>query len=295
MNEPLVLEFKDVIKHGTRAQIGPLNLQIPANYVVAIVGPNGAGKSTILQMMMRCILPSAGEISWFGLPAGQLPIEARGQISYISELPCLEEDYSTGTEAAHFRSQFYPSWDHERFQALVQKFAVPMTQRLNKVSKGERRKFEIACALAVHPKLLIMDEPTSGLDPFIWKDLLDELRIVMEQEELTIILSTHIIEEVRRLADYIVLVSQGQALGMVEKDMLYGSWQQVWLKGVSAEEIHQAGVMFYEEEGAMIQKVTIRESELESLLDKLEDAHIVKQQSLEIEEILKLWIQGHRI
>lgn len=295
MTEPLVLEFKDVVKRGARKGIGPINLQIPAGYIVAIVGPNGAGKSTILQMMMKCIVPDGGDISWMGHPSGQLPIEVRQQISYISELPCHEEDPSTGIEAASFRAQFYPTWDEARFQGLVDKFNIPIDQRLTKVSKGERRKFEIACALATHPKLLILDEPTSGLDPFVWKELLDEFRNVMEQEELSIILSTHIIEEVRRLADYIVLVNQGQVLGMVEKDMLYGSWQRVWLKGVSTEEIQQAGVTVYEEEGVMIQKVTIRESELESLLAKLENAQVVKQQSLEIEEILKLWIEGHRI
>lgn len=294
MSEPLVIEFKDIVKYGRGKQIGPINLHFPAGYVTALVGSNGAGKSTILQMIMRCILPNAGTISWFGNPPDQLSIEVRRQICYISELPCSEEDYMTGAEVGSFRSELYPLWDQQRFQVLIKQFEVPLHEKLNRISKGERRKFEIICALAARPKLLILDEPTAGLDPFAWREMLKVLQSAMEQEELSIILSTHIVEEIKRLADYIVLVHQGRALGRVEKDTLYGAWQRVWVKGMTGEQLKQAGVQLFEEEGAGLHKVTVRESELQSLLAKLEDAQIMKQESLEIEEVLKLWIDGQQ-
>lgn len=294
MTEPLIIEFKNVVKYGRGKKIGPINILFPKGYVTALVGSNGAGKSTILQMMMRCILPDEGTISWFGQPSDQLSMEIRSQICYISELPCSEEDYMTGAEVASFRSQLYPLWDGQRFEALIKQFEVPLHERLNRISKGERRKFEIICALAAHPKLLILDEPTSGLDPFAWREMLKVLQTTMEQEELSIILSTHIVEEIKRLADYIVLVHRGRALGRVEKDTLYGAWQRVWLKGVTSEQLQQAGMQLHEEEGAMLQKVTVREPELQSLLAKLENVQIMKQESLEIEEVLKLWIDGQQ-
>jgi ABC-2 type transport system ATP-binding protein len=292
--EPLVIEFKDVVKYGKGKQIGPINLHFPAGYVTALVGSNGAGKSTVLQMMMRCILPNEGTISWFGHPPDQLSMEVRSQICYISELPCSEEDYMTGEEVKQFRSQLYPLWDQQRFQSLIEQFEVPLHEKLNRISKGERRKFEIICALAARPKLLILDEPTAGLDPFAWREMLKVLQNAMEQEELSIILSTHIVEEIKRLADYIVLVHRGNIVGRVEKDTLYGTWQRVWLKGVTGEELEQIGIKLYEEEGAMLQKVTVRESELQSLMAKLGGVQIMKQESLEIEEVLKLWIDGQQ-
>jgi ABC-2 type transport system ATP-binding protein len=262
--------------------------------VTALVGSNGAGKSTVLQMMMRCILPNEGTISWFGHPPDQLSMEVRSQICYISELPCSEEDYMTGEEVKQFRSQLYPLWDQQRFQSLIEQFEVPLHEKLNRISKGERRKFEIICALAARPKLLILDEPTAGLDPFAWREMLKVLQNAMEQEELSIILSTHIVEEIKRLADYIVLVHRGNIVGRVEKDTLYGTWQRVWLKGITGKELEQIGIELYEEEGAMLQKVTVRESELQSLMAKLGGAQIMKQESLEIEEVLKLWIDGQQ-
>ena len=200
----------------------------------------------------------------------------------------------TGAEVESFRSELYPLWDQQRFQVLIKQFEVPLHEKLNRISKGERRKFEIICALAARPKLLILDEPTAGLDPFAWREMIKVLQTAMEQEELSIILSTHIVEEIKRLADYIVLVHRGRVLGKVEKDTLYGAWQRVWVKGMTGEQLQQADVQLCEEEGAGLHKVTVRESELQSLLAKLEDVQIVKQESLDIEEVLKLWIDGQQ-
>lgn len=298
MEQKMAIEFNGALKKGKRKPIGPINLQIPQGYVVALVGPNGSGKSTMLNLMLQTIHPDAGEISWFGEKAKEaLPLSIRQQIGYVPENPTREEHFMTAESAAKFRAHWYPTWDWERFEALMTRFEVPRGERLNRMSKGERRKFEIAAVLAAKPKLLLLDEPSSGLDPFAWKDMIDELRACLDGEDVTIVLSTHIVEEVKRLADYIVLVHHGQIVGMAEKDALFGSWKEVWIRGAQSDELKSIpGVLTCREDGPSITKLVVSDSlEFEEWCERERaNVHIIKSRSLELEEILQLWIQGHQ-
>ncbi|GGH38155.1 ABC transporter ATP-binding protein [Paenibacillus segetis] len=296
MIEQMAVELLGAVNRGRRKTIGPINVQFPAGYIVALVGPNGAGKSTLLQMIMQIISLDDGEIKWFGETAKDLlRLELKQKIAYVEESPATEENYQTVEEAADFRSHWYPDWDQRRFEELITRFEVPRRERLNRMSKGERRKFEIIVALATRPKLLLLDEPTSGLDPFVWKEMIEELRNCMEREEMTIVLSTHIVEEVKRLADYIVLVHQGQTLGMVEKDTLYGSWKEIWVRGelVGIEEIPE--VILCQNDGPSISKLIIRDNgDGWNHHPRLKELQVIKSRGLDLEEILELWIKGHK-
>ncbi|MGG6313141.1 ABC transporter ATP-binding protein [Paenibacillus macerans] len=298
MEQPMAIELVGALKRGRRKNIGPLHLQVPSGYIVALVGPNGSGKSTMMQMIQQTLLPDEGEIRWFGETyAGLLPLQQRQRIGYVPEAPELEENFMTAEAAAHFRSHWYPTWEEERFQNLLNRFNVPRNERLNRMSKGERRKFEIAVALAVRPKLLLLDEPSSGLDPFAWKSMIDELRDFMAGEDMTILIATHIVEEVKRLADYIVLVHQGQLLGMAEKDELFGSWKELWIRGsgFAPVALPEEAVVIMRETGPSVTKLIVQEpseGELERSLTA-KGLQIIQTRSLELEEILQLWIEGH--
>ncbi|GAA0134634.1 hypothetical protein YSY43_14740 [Paenibacillus sp. YSY-4.3] len=294
MNETLALEFKDVVKKRRRKTIGPINLQIPQGYIVALVGTNGSGKSTILHMLTRSLIPDDGEIKWFGeKSAGDLPQEIRTKIAYVSENPVTEENYQTAEQAASFRAHWYPSWDQKKFERLMAHFDVPRNERLNRMSKGERRKFEVAAALATKPKLLILDELSSGLDPFVWKDMLAELQDSMLGEDVTIIMATHIVEEVKRLADYIVLVHQGKVLGMAEKDLLYGSCYEVWVRGNLDEWKGRRELIRCDEDEPSMHKLVVRDEAFISELQQSKDLQVLRTRALELEEVLELWIQGY--
>ncbi|XMB28917.1 AAA family ATPase [Paenibacillus sp. BR2-3] len=169
--------------------------------------------------------------------------------------------------------------------------------KLGKMSKGERRKFEIAAALAVQPRLLLLDEPSSGLDPFAWKTMIEILRRYMDENNATIVISTHIVEEVRRLADYIVLMHQGKVLGMAEKDSLYDQWTEVWVNA-SEEELKELAGDFPGTPYWTIQTpgvasfVTQHFHKIEKRIHDL-GVKVMKSRSLELDEILSLWTQGH--
>ncbi|MDU7473896.1 MAG: ABC transporter ATP-binding protein [Paenibacillus macerans] len=296
MEFELAIELIGAVKRGRRKMIGPLNLQIPAGYIVALVGPNGAGKSTIMQMILQIIAPDEGEIKWYGLaPGGELPLEIRRQIGYVPENPAVDENFVTPEEAAKFRSHWYPDWDAKRFERLMDRFDVPRRERLNRMSKGERRKFEIAAALAAKPKLLLLDEPSSGLDPFAWGTMIEELKDFMDEggEAVSIVLSTHMVEEVKRLADYIALVHEGKVLGMAEKDLLLGSWKEFWLKGENLTPGDFPGTVIFRENGPGISKLAVRNNGDFTQWCGDHGLQVIQSRSMELEEILKLWMQGH--
>ncbi|CAH1214217.1 Vitamin B12 import ATP-binding protein BtuD [Paenibacillus auburnensis] len=293
------IELRNVSKKRRNRMIGPLNLNLPQGYITALVGQNGSGKSTLLHMLMQLSFPEVGEIRWFEEAHGkEMPLSLRQTIAHVPENSQSEENLWTAEEAAEFRRQWYPAWDQKYFEELLGKFEVPQGARLGKMSKGERRKFEIAAALAARPKLLLLDEPSSGLDPFAWKILIEALRKYMDETNATVLICTHIIEEVRRLADYIVLMHHGQLLGMAEKDSLFGSWNEVWVNAADEEELQELAaelpdaLNFTWEPSGMVSFITQKFHQNEKRIQQL-GVKVIKSRALELDEILSLWTQGH--
>ncbi|KGE19543.1 ABC transporter ATP-binding protein [Paenibacillus wynnii] len=295
----MAIELRNVRKQRRTKTIGPLNLRLPEGHITALVGQNGSGKSTLLQMLLQLNHPEEGQIYWFeSMYTEGLPIELRQRITYVPETSLSEEKHWSAEDAARFRSYWYPRWDDSYYQELIDTFEVPRNIKLGKMSKGERRKFEIAAALASRPRLLLLDEPSSGLDPFAWKKMIEVLRRYMNENNATIVISTHIVEEVRRLADYIVLMHQGQVLGMAEKDSLYGLWNEVWINVSDQEELKELTAEFpgtlhwTMDTPGVASFVTEHFYKIEKRIQNL-GVHVIKSRSLELDEILSLWTQGH--
>ncbi|MBW4084250.1 ABC transporter ATP-binding protein [Paenibacillus sp. S150] len=294
------IELRKVSKKRRQGKtIGPLDLKLPQGYITALVGQNGSGKSTLLHMLLQLTFPEEGDILWYGQPyADGLPLALRQRIAYVPETPQPEEKYWSAVEAAEFRRHWYPAWDQGYFGELLAKFEVPLDARLGRMSKGERRKFEIAAALAARPQLLLLDEPSSGLDPFAWKAMIETLRKYMDESGATVVISTHIVEEVRRLADYIVLLHQGQLLGMAEKDSLFGSWSEIWVQAENEEELGELaaelpGVLdFSMETTGVASFITPQTQHNEKRIHDM-GVKVIKSRILELDEILSLWTQGH--
>ncbi|MEK4114969.1 ABC transporter ATP-binding protein [Paenibacillus sp. FSL W8-0919] len=293
--EPHVIEFRNVMKRRRTKTIGPIQLSIPQGYIVALVGPNGSGKSTLLNMMIQTVFPDEGEVTWFGESySKELPIEVRKQMAFVPEQLSVEEQHMTADQAATFRASWYDNWDGYFFDELMSRFDVPRGVKLRKMSKGERRKFEIAAALAPRPKLLLLDEPSSGLDPFAWKQMIDQLHKLMKSIDTTIILSTHVVDEIRRLADYVILIHHGKLLGMVEKDSLLDNWKECWIQGDASIVRELPGIISSRQENATtISFVTTECLEVENIL-RSAGMTFIQTRSLELDEVLRLWIDGHQ-
>ncbi|NGZ77429.1 ABC transporter ATP-binding protein [Saccharibacillus alkalitolerans] len=288
-----VLEWRNVVKKRDRMVLGPLDLKLYEHYITALIGRNGSGKSTLMKLAVQLVRPDEGEVIWFGRPyPGGLPADVRAEIAYVPENFAAEENGIKMDDAADFRASWYPRWDWQRYEELLRRFDVPGGKKLNKLSKGQRRKFEIAAALATRPKLLLLDEPSSGLDPFAWKTMMDEIRRCVDEDGATVLMSTHIVEEVRRMADYLVLVDKGKSLGMLEKDALLERGREIWISRDDEllEELPGIVESSIESEG-MVRFVTLDYAGTAALLDEV-GVKPIRVRALELDEVMEHWMNG---
>nr|WP_305121003.1 ABC transporter ATP-binding protein [Saccharibacillus sp. JS10] len=274
--------------------LGPIDLKLHENLVTALIGRNGSGKSTLMKLAVQLIHPDSGEVAWFGqtYSAESLPVDVRAQISYVPENFIVEEDGLKMDEVAEFRASWYPKWDWQRYEELIHRFDIPSGKKLNKLSKGQRRKFEIAAALAIRPKLLLLDEPSSGLDPFAWKTMMNEIRRCVDEDGTTVLLSTHIVEEVRRMADYLVLIDKGHSLGMVEKDFLLERGREIWI--TRDDELlgeMPAVVESAIESQGMVRFITMDYPGAAALLEEA-GVKPIQVRALELDEMMEHWMNG---
>ncbi|GBF76954.1 hypothetical protein PA598K_05472 [Paenibacillus sp. 598K] len=234
--QEVVVQLKDVKLSREHFQLGPLHLQVPQGYITAIVGPNGSGKSTTFRMLLGISKPDQGEVEVFGQQVKpDADIDFKQRIGYLREDSQPFDSSMRARDKAVFARMWYPGWDVNRYRELGHLFDVDDSLKLGKMSKGMRRKFELALALAHDPELLLLDEPSSGLDPIAWRTMIDVLHRHMERGDRTILMASHIVEEVKRLADYIVFMIHGQVMGVFEKDELFRSWQYLYVRASERE------------------------------------------------------------
>ncbi|MES2179444.1 MAG: ABC transporter ATP-binding protein [Gemmatimonadota bacterium] len=209
---PLAIRTRGLTKiYGRYRALNELSLQVPDGAVYLLVGPNGAGKSTTIRVLLDLIRPDAGTASVFGRSTERDSALIRANIGYVPEqLDWGHGWMKVGRLLAH-HSRYFPTWDHQYANRLCHMFDLRMYQRMNTLSKGQRRRVHIAMALAHRPPLLLLDEPTDGLDPLMRDDVLGTFIAHVADSPTTVLISTHHVSEFEQLADY-VGVMQGGAL-----------------------------------------------------------------------------------
>lgn len=269
--------------------LGPLDLQVEPGFIVAVVGPNGSGKTTLFRMLMGMIQPDAGELKLFDqqYPAGEVSIKRR--MGYVPETSEIQKMFKTVSDALQFAAYWYPTWDAEYCEELLIKFEIVPTEKLNGLSKGTRRKLDLILALAHRPDLLLLDEPSSGLDPFAWRLMLEEVTRHMEEGQRTIFMATHIMDEVRRLADYVVFLYHGKLLGYYEKDALLDGWKTIWVDRLPDNAKSLKGIVAVEQDQSI---KLISESPQETVAVLASSGiNIIKMQSVDLDEIFMYLLQ----
>ncbi len=291
MEEELAIHYDQVVQKRSNFKVGPINLQIPKGYITAIVGPNGSGKSSLFRMTLDLLKMDSGSITVLDHKIGQggSDVSFKQRIGFLAEEPASHEDGMDGNQKASFHQFWYENWDVNRYQELLRILQVNDHQQLGKMSKGMRRKFEFSIALAHEPELLMLDEPSSGLYPLAWKTMIDIIHRYMEREDHTILMTTHIVEEVKRLADYIVFMAQGKVIGMYEKDELFSSWFTIFVsqERLSAAELSklpgQCGIEFT---GGTTYRVTTNQAAEAEAWCADQGVAIISRQAMELDEIM---------
>ncbi len=300
MSEENAIQLRGVVQNLQKFRLGPLHLDIPSGYITAIVGPNGSGKSSLFRLLLDQNQADEGQIEVMGEQVGKNydRTEQKQRIGYLADEPASYENRMKGSEKSEFNRFWYRNWNVNRYRELLQILAVDDNQHLGSMSKGMRRKFELALSMAHEPDLLLLDEPSSGLDPLAWKTMIDILHRYMETGTRTILMTTHIIEEVKRLADYIVFMAYGQILGVYEKDELLGSWFTVFIRSdeLTAKLAEAApGQCGVEHIGGSTYRITTnRVNDTEAWCMK-QGIQLVSRQPLELDEIMGALLAQERL
>jgi ABC-2 type transport system ATP-binding protein len=197
-----------------------------------VVGPNGSGKSTLFGMLMNLIQPDSGEVSLFGGTYPEEEVAIKQRIGYVPERS-IGHDEMSAKALGKFFSRWYPKWDHRLYEDLLKRSHIDSGKRFGKLSRGLQRRLSFALALATGCELLLLDEPTAGVDPFGRREILEDIsRFVHHGDgDRTVVFATHVMEEARRIADHIVLLADGEFLGLHETGVLVEGWKTFWVEG----------------------------------------------------------------
>jgi ABC-2 type transport system ATP-binding protein len=192
-------------------RLGPLDLEVQAGEILGIMGPNGAGKTTLLRLLWGFLRPDAGSISVFGFQPHLDQIRLRLRSGYLAENSHFYAGL-TGRQFLRFVSNFYETWDWARVNDLLEQFRIKPDVRIEHLSKGNRVKLGLVSALGHRPSLLILDEPTAGLDPIVRMDMLDFIKTMSRSEGVSVILSSHISDDLDQIADSVLMLNEGQVV-----------------------------------------------------------------------------------
>lgn len=194
---------------GKKDAVKGLNLVVPEGTVFAFLGPNGAGKTTTIKTIMNIIEPSSGTAKVFGKDSRQLQPADFASIGYISENQKMPE-WMTVQQLLDYCKPFYPTWDDDFVAKLQAQFKLPLNEKIKSLSRGMKVKAALLSSLAYRPRLLVLDEPFSGLDPLVRDEFIRGVLEITEREQWTIFISSHDIDEVERLADWVGIIAGGE-------------------------------------------------------------------------------------
>ena len=214
-----ILQVKNLNKTFKEFKLQNINFSLEKGYIMGLIGPNGSGKTTLIKILMGLMKSDSGDISIFGLDKNDkkncIPIKER--IGFVYDENYFYEEL-TVKATKNFIAPFYKNWNEDKFIQLQNNFNLPENRKVKELSKGMKMKLSLALALAHNPDLIIMDEPTSGLDPVFRSEVLDILRDVIQNEEKGILFSSHITNDLDKIADYITFINNGEMVFSKSKE-----------------------------------------------------------------------------
>lgn len=253
------IEVKNLTKKYEGFELKSICFDIPEGSIVGFIGENGAGKSTTIKAIMGLTPIEEGEIKVLGHPIDRESADEkwREEISVVFDECSFPNDMKV-KNINLFMKQIYNTWNEKLFMEYLQKFEIPVNKIVKELSKGMKMKLSIAAALSHDSRLLILDEATSGLDPVIRNEILDIFREYVMDENHTIFLSSHITSDIEKIADYILLIHQGEILLMENKDALIYGYGMVKCTKEQANQI-PAGMIIGREDTEFGTSVLIRD------------------------------------
>ena len=222
----MLLKVCELEKRYERFTLGPVSFTLEPGYIMGFIGRNGAGKTTTMKAMLNLIRRDGGKVLLDGVEFMDDEAGCKRRIGFVNGgFECYKKSkLSVVTDVTR---RFYPEWDEAAYRRYLDRFALDENKKVGELSAGMRVKYALALALSHNAELLILDEPTSGLDPVSRDDLLDLFREIIEDGQVSILFSTHIISDLEKCADYITYIHDGQILASTDVDSFRAAYRLV--------------------------------------------------------------------
>lgn len=198
-------------RYGRTWALRDCSITLPEGHLIALVGPNGAGKSTFLNLVVGLAAPSEGELKVLGNEPAGSPGALEG-IAFVAQDMPLYRSY-TVSDMVHLTRNLNSRYDAAYAHKRLDNLAINPQQKTGSLSGGQQAQLALTLALARHPRLLVLDEPTAPLDPVARHDFMATVMTAMAEDGVSVVLSSHVLAELERVADYLVLMTRGRVRG----------------------------------------------------------------------------------
>lgn len=243
-----VLAVNGICKNYADFSLKNVTFHVPGGSIVGLVGENGAGKSTTLKAILNICSVDEGSVEFYGKEIPTLSGLEKEDIGVVFDDSVFYENL-TALELEKIFSRIYKKWDCPYFLELLNRFHISADKKLSEYSKGMKSKLALVSALSHYPKLLVIDEALSALDPVIRDEVLQMLHEFVADGEKAVLFSCHIVEDLQKIADYIVFINHGKVAFEKSLDDLLCGNAIIHCCGNQMGEIEKEDVIAYCKEG----------------------------------------------
>ena len=284
-----ILEVRALTKKYKNSDfcLDKVSFDLPRGAIMGLIGENGSGKTTTISCILNTIIKDSGTVKVFGKEMSDDSTEIRNDIGVVLDASNFSNDL-TAIKLSSVMRLFYTNWDNELYDGYLKKFNLPEKQKIKTFSRGMTMKLGMAIALAHHPKLLILDEATSGLDPIVRKEILGVFLDFVQDENRSILLSSHITADLEKVADYITFIHNGSIIFSEKKDELIYNYGVIRCKSKQFEQIDNQDVLAYRKHDYQIDALVNNKQAAER---RYKDFVI---DNVTIEDIMLLLVKGEK-
>ena len=279
------IEIKNLSKEYRDFSLKNLSLNVPQGTVLGLVGENGAGKSTLIQSLLGLIRADYEEIKILGKQLKNREKEIKEDIAVIFDVSHYNLEY-TPEFIGKMLKKVYRNWDMEKYDAYLSRFGLPADKKLKKFSKGMKMKLEFAIAFSHKPRLLILDEATSGLDPVFRDEILELIREFTEEEDHTVVMSSHITSDLDKVADYIAFLHEGKLQFVKSYDELQNDYGVLHCGKDFFESLREEDIVSFKKEPYEYKVLVRNRNGILSVFPDLE------MEKASVEDIMLMYVKG---
>lgn len=285
-----ILELENISKSFPKSNflLDNLSFSLPYGTILGFVGENGAGKTTTIGCILNTVIKDSGTVRLFGQEMQDRDTTLREKIGVVYDGDNFP-GFWTAKQLSQVMRGFYRHWDNTLFQKYLTDFGLPEKQQIKHFSRGMTMKLAIATALSHHPQLLVLDEATSGLDPIVRDEMLDVFLDFVQEENHSILLSSHITSDLEKVADYIAFIHNGRLVLTASKDDLIYHYAVLRCKESQFQAIDRADMIAFRKRDFQIDVLVPDGKEARKKYKDIVADHV------SIDEIMLLLVKGEQI